>query len=1581
MKSKSKFLTGFAAASMVITQAGQLNVFAKGGAMDSTDNHLVFENTNAKKTKKELLEEQLSNASKKAEEAKKVESDAKSKYENYKTSTYDVLNANQLSKKNDYDIVSLKTQNEILKALEQQISDLEKNQKELTLENDKKKELSSKLDDASKKLLEAQSSLDKAQKEYDTLLNGSSEEALSKDVEAKKLALEKAQKDLADAQKTVDDLSAQKASVESSIVDATKSYENAKVAYEKAQSVTLQAQKDLDYATSNYNEKKAIYDSASDPAIKAQYEANIVDAENELVTAQTNLQVALENQTAKANAVTSAKKGLADVNQEILNLDAQIAEKQKALDELNQTINDAETALNEAKTQLETAKANQKSKEKELETAKANLEKAKQDVAAQQSKVSEAQEAVIAQEKVVTQLRTDKEQAQAKIEQGSKGFFEAYGYTDALKILEEQSTANGGSTNIGAENDATSLDNFKRALSMVRYGNNLRTTDTNFKNLEALKVNLTLFAISQVQINATANGNSFGHSQLYYVGENIAAASYKQDDKGLYNGWYTLEKAVYDYITAKGWTEDDLYNDANKYKEVQEALGQRLPQVGHYTNIINKDYAATGTAYIYSSTASPDGWKCNAGQVFDFLYSSFTKAEDVMTIDEFEAQFNEYYNKLMNADSVLSENQTKLENLKAELKSQKALLASKQATQSSAETNVQTATDQVISAQSAVTAAQSKVDTKQARLDQLMSDSTASSLLNEINSLKASKKNAETNDLVNAQKVLSAAQKEKMIADQNVVDKTALINDAKSNLDSKKKVLAESNKGVEVAQSNLEVAKKNLDEKTNVLTSAKSDESSKKSLYDSSKNSLDRLNVKLSELNKDLEAAKNSVTSKEESLKSAQSAYDGVVQTQKEVKDLKLVVLNTQSLIDEYKEDVQALNDSMDDVDAQIKKLTSQKVAMESRKAGIEKVKAAYDKLNANPSGVVDVLGSEDEIVLGLYSRVKSMKSAYDAYVDAVNEFNNADIVNAQNKEALDVATKNYEDAKVELKKAQDELYAYLTFSTTPGWHQLDGDWYYVDENGNLVTNDWVGNYYFESDGKMATNKWIGNDYVGSDGVWVPYKWVSTNGKYWYRHPDGTYTKNDFETIAGHRYYFDANGYMVTGWQKINGQDYYFNASGVMAMNTWVGDYYLDADGTMLTNSFTPDECYVGYNGSYLRNQWFGVHDKEYYFGANGVMYKNAWSGAYYLGADGAMLTNAFTPDGYYVGKSGAYLTNQKITVSGKDYYLNAAGTLAKNQWSGDYYVDSNNNPFKDTWFGSYYLGSDGKYVKNQFTPDGYYCGVDGVYVTNRWIVVDGKDYYMNASGKMTKDAWVGSYYLGSDGAMLTNTYTPDGYYVDENGLWTPSKWVQSGCNWLYRHSDGTHTTNDFEVIGSQTYYFDSNGYMVTGWKQLGSNWYYFNGSGIMVQNNWAGNYYFDGDGKMVRDRWIGNYYVGSDGCMVTNHWIGNYYVGSNGLMVTGWQCIYGQWYYFDSNGIYQTGERYLGGEYYYFNAQGVMQKGTAADGWEYNSSGQRMVYWSRRSTNPVYHRTPDNISPKNLVRGTYSQAVAAGKTNRCKNC
>ncbi len=59
-------------------------------------------------------------------------------------------------------------------------------------------------------------------------------------------------------------------------------------------------------------------------------------------------------------------------------------------------------------------------------------------------------------------------------------------------------------------------------------------------------------------------------------------------------------------------------------------------------------------------------------------------------------------------------------------------------------------------------------------------------------------------------------------------------------------------------------------------------------------------------------------------------------------------------------------------------------------------------------------------------------------------------------------------------------------------------------------------------------------------------------------------------------YYFDENGYMVTGWKKINNKDYFFNDSGFMVKDTWQGAYYLGSDGVMLINAFTKDGYYVG---------------------------------------------------------------------------------------------------------------------------------------------------------------------------------------------------------------------------------------------------------------------------------------------------------------------------------------------------------------------------------------------------------------------
>lgn len=96
------------------------------------------------------------------------------------------------------------------------------------------------------------------------------------------------------------------------------------------------------------------------------------------------------------------------------------------------------------------------------------------------------------------------------------------------------------------------------------------------------------------------------------------------------------------------------------------------------------------------------------------------------------------------------------------------------------------------------------------------------------------------------------------------------------------------------------------------------------------------------------------------------------------------------------------------------------------------------------------------------------------------------------------------------------------------GWQQVGGTWYYLNDNGT-----------------MAADTWIGDWYVNSFGAWTktrqPAQWIQSGNRWWYRHEDGGYTRNGFEMINGKTYYFDAAGWMVTGWKQVGEDWYYFN--------------------------------------------------------------------------------------------------------------------------------------------------------------------------------------------------------------------------------------------------------------------------------------------------------------------------------------------------------------------------------------------------------------------------------------------------------
>jgi hypothetical protein len=68
-----------------------------------------------------------------------------------------------------------------------------------------------------------------------------------------------------------------------------------------------------------------------------------------------------------------------------------------------------------------------------------------------------------------------------------------------------------------------------------------------------------------------------------------------------------------------------------------------------------------------------------------------------------------------------------------------------------------------------------------------------------------------------------------------------------------------------------------------------------------------------------------------------------------------------------------------------------------------------------------------------------------------------------------------------------------------------------------------------------------------------------------------------------------------------------------------------------------------------------------------------------------------------------------------------------------------------------------------------WYQFSNGTYPKNCWTVIDGSYYCFDANG-YRRYGWIywnnKWYYCGTDGALLANTYTPDGYYVGSDGVW-----------------------------------------------------------------------------------------------------------------------------------------------------------------------------------------------------------------------
>ena len=106
--------------------------------------------------------------------------------------------------------------------------------------------------------------------------------------------------------------------------------------------------------------------------------------------------------------------------------------------------------------------------------------------------------------------------------------------------------------------------------------------------------------------------------------------------------------------------------------------------------------------------------------------------------------------------------------------------------------------------------------------------------------------------------------------------------------------------------------------------------------------------------------------------------------------------------------------------------------------------------------------------------------------------------------------------------------------------------------------------------------------------------------------------------------------------------------------------------------------------------------------------------------------------------------------------------------------------------------------------------------------------------------------------------------------------WQRDNKGWWIKNSDGSYPRNEWKLINNSWYFFDSQGYMYTGWLNISGSWYFLNtdeGSnyGKMV-TGWravSGKWYYlstatDGSvGKMLLNTTIDGYRLGADGAWV----------------------------------------------------------------------------------------------------------------------
>lgn len=849
-----------------------------------------------------------------------------------------------------------------IESLETQINDSKKELEEQTTLNEQ----------ASVDLEQAQKDLDAKKTELAELQNKLAD---LKDVADLTTALETAKSEQATANSVLASAQEKADTADTELTNAIADAEAKKATAEEASIAYNNAVADVTAKTNIVAEKQAIVDQFED-------ENGIENARAELETAQADLAVAQNNVTSLQEAMTQAQTAYytaVNVQQTAqTNYELAVGELETAKTNLA----NAQESLNKAQTDYDTnqkeieAKNNEISAlnvqianaQSEVDKAQADYDKALNDYNSTSSPLEQAKKNLADFEsKYATEL--------SRLTTGSKGYFESLGCYDILKEIfnvNNDSSSRGelaSYTHMGQAGDATSLENMQASIAYLKEYDKLRKQN----GLSTPKVSMVAMAIAQVNANyALVEGN---HSGVYGYSENLAWG-YGEAGTGAspFRGWYDYEKKQY------------------------EAGNHKFSEVGHYLNIVNPDDETTGFALQ----------KVNGVYAQEFGY--FEEKDVVMSVDEFEASFNSYYDNLKsvnaqhkalkdavnNASGTTTKDDTALKNAEALLKSKKDVLTGLQNkltqvnnAKATLEANATVMNNTVTEAKNAVQNAENTVNQKKANV------------ANAEQALSEAKTNVEARETAKAE------------AEKKLADAKANVNSIQARIDTLNDNIANWDTNKAKARKELQAAQENLKTANNVKTEAK--KAFEKANEDVAKAEAvrDEAQVKADQACEELEKATVDFKTKSETVVQAQKAVDDYNTNAEAVKKAQAEMKIIGNQIDELKVCKESTNEKIDSLKAQIEVLNKSLTEKKSDALPFEQFKTVLNDV-MNQGSSVDLSFVEEEKLHTLLAQLantvdernvvqKSLEEAKNNYIEKYNLYLDA-------KEALLKAESDYNE-------------------------------------------------------------------------------------------------------------------------------------------------------------------------------------------------------------------------------------------------------------------------------------------------------------------------------------------------------------------------------------------------------------------------------------------------------------------------------------------------------------------------------------------------------------------------------------------